>query len=116
MDDTRRPAQRLQSARAALLSKPSVRLLEQVRNAFCESTRSQILRALSTGSLTVNELAAVIGRTKWATSQHLRVLRNESLVVGERRGRTVRYRLTEGPASQSALDALAAVEKAAVAV
>jgi ArsR family transcriptional regulator len=113
MDETPGTSKRLQVARGALLDKRAAGLLEQVRGAFCESTRSQILRALSVGPLTVNEIAAVVGRTKWATSQHLRILRKEELVVGKRRGRAVYYRLAESPAAASAIRALAAIEEAA---
>jgi DNA-binding transcriptional ArsR family regulator len=113
MDETRGSSKRLQAARTRLLNQSATGLLEQVRGAFCESTRSQILRALTAGPLTVNEIAAVIGRTKWATSQHLRILRKEELVVGKRRGRAVYYRVAESPAAASAIRALAIVEELA---
>ncbi len=104
---------RVRQAEAALLGRDPQSLLEHVREAICEPTRSQIVRALSTGPLRVDDLATVIRRSKSATSQHLRVLREHGLVASRRRGRAVQYSLAEGPASRSAVAALAAIEQAA---
>jgi DNA-binding transcriptional ArsR family regulator len=47
------------------------RLLE----ALCDATRLKIVRALSETPLAASDLARVIGRSRAATSQHLKVLR-----------------------------------------
>lgn len=112
-DELPRPSARLRAARAALLDDNASALLARVRDVFCEPTRSQIVRALSTGPLSVNEVAAVVRRSKWATSQHLRVLRQDGVVVAKRRGRSVYYRLAPGDASASALGALELVANSA---
>jgi DNA-binding transcriptional ArsR family regulator len=68
-----------------------------VREVLCEPTRTQIVRALSTGPLSVGDLAAALNRSKSATSQHLRVLRDGGVVIGRRRGRAVIYSLVAEP-------------------
>jgi DNA-binding transcriptional ArsR family regulator len=64
---------------------------------ICEPTRTQIVRVLSSGPLSVGDLAAILGRSKSATSQHLRVLRDGGVVSARRRGRAVIYSLTSAP-------------------
>ena len=49
------------------------------------------------GPLAVGDLAAILGRSKSATSQHLRVLRDGGVVVARRRGRAVIYSLAQTP-------------------
>ena len=61
----------------------------------------RIVRALSAGPLSVNDLAVVIDRTPTATSQHLRVLRELGLVDGARQGTVVRYQLRPWPTLRS---------------
>jgi DNA-binding transcriptional ArsR family regulator len=68
-----------------------------VRDVICEPTRTQIVRALSAGPLSVGDLASILERSKSATSQHLRVLRDGGVVAARRRGRRVIYSLTTGP-------------------
>jgi DNA-binding transcriptional ArsR family regulator len=103
----------VRAARAALIGPEATPVLERMRAALCEPTRTQILRVLSAGQLTVGDLAAVISRGRTVSSQHLRVLREENLVVARRRGRRVYYGLTAEPAAQSILDALDLVVQAA---
>src|ERR1700682_3248559 len=88
---------RMRNARDALLSASAVAQLDPVRGALCEPTRTQIVRVLSAGPLSVGELAATLDRSKSATSQHLRVLRDVGLVGAHRRGRAVIYSLTKAP-------------------
>ena len=51
-------------------------------DAFCDPTRIKIMHALRDTTLAASELAHVIGRSRSATSQRLRVLRE----TRERRG------------------------------
>ena len=62
---------------------------------LCDPTRITIVRALRETTLAASDIAHVIGRTRPATSQHLRVLRELGAVVAERKGNIVRYRLSE---------------------
>lgn len=104
---------RLRAARANLLGANAARLLTQVSSVFCEPTRSQIVRALAPGPLSVSDLSMAISRSKWATSQHLRVLREAGIVAAERRGRAVYYSLAKASATDTALAALNVVATAA---
>ena len=88
---------RLRNAREALLSANASALIDHVRGALCQPTRTQIVRLLSTGALSVGELSTTLGRSKSATSQHLRVLRESGVVTPNRRGRAIVYSLTTTP-------------------
>jgi DNA-binding transcriptional ArsR family regulator len=57
--------------------------------------RVRIVQLLKGRSLCVNALAARLDVTQGAVSQHLRVMRDAGLVVDERRGYYVHYRLDE---------------------
>jgi DNA-binding transcriptional ArsR family regulator len=88
---------RVRAVRQNLLNGVANSLLDQVREVMCQPTRTQIVRALSSGPLAVGDLAAILGRSKSATSQHLRVLRDGGVVVARRRGRVVIYSLAQTP-------------------
>lgn len=88
---------RVRHARDALLDGAASALLQSVRDIICEPTRTQIVRALTPGPLSVGDLASILGRSKSATSQHLRVLREAGIVSARRRGRAVVYSLASGP-------------------
>lgn len=104
---------RVRAAQAQLLDGPSASLVERVREVFCEPTRTQIVRALSAGPLTVSDLAIAVGRSRSSVSQHLRILRQDSVVQGRRRGRVSYYALTSNLVASSSLMALAVVAEAA---
>jgi DNA-binding transcriptional ArsR family regulator len=97
----------VRNARHALLDASATALLQPVREALCEPTRTQIVRALAAGPLSVSELAAILNRSKSATSQHLRVLRTGGVVTAQRRGRIVQYSLLPHPMVQATVDVLA---------
>jgi DNA-binding transcriptional ArsR family regulator len=88
---------KVRNARDALLNVTATGVLQPVREIMCEPTRTQIVRALGAGPLSVGDLAAALGRSKSATSQHLRVLRDGGIVSARRRGRAVIYSLASGP-------------------
>jgi DNA-binding transcriptional ArsR family regulator len=79
------------------LTQSAASLLQPVREIMCEPTRTQIVRALNAGPLTVGDLAAILQRSMSATSQHLRVLREGGVVSARRRGRAVIYSLAQTP-------------------
>jgi DNA-binding transcriptional ArsR family regulator len=58
-------------------------------------TRLRIVQLLKSRALCVNALALRLGVTQSAISQHLRVLRDAGLVIDEKRGYYVHYRLNE---------------------
>jgi DNA-binding transcriptional ArsR family regulator len=96
----------LRSARESLLDDSAAALLQEARDIICEPTRTQMARVLSAGPLTVGELATIIGRSKSATSQHLRVLRESGVVTARRRGRTVIYSLSTTPMVEATVELL----------
>ncbi len=57
--------------------------------------RVEIIRLLKGRALCVNALAARLKVTAGAVSQHLRVMRDAGLVIDEKRGYYVHYRLNE---------------------
>ncbi len=63
-DSLPRASRRVRAASAALLDADSATLLARVQDMLCETTRAQIVRALSATPLSVSELAHVIGRGK----------------------------------------------------
>ena len=63
-------------------------------DALCDPSRAMIVRALRDTPLAASDLAHVIGRDRAATSQHLRVLREQGVVVARRTGNVVRYTLS----------------------
>ena len=58
-------------------------------------TRIQILQLLKGRTLCVGALSARLDVTQGAVSQHLRILRDADLVLAEKRGCFVHYRLNE---------------------
>jgi len=58
-------------------------------------TRLCIVQLLKGRALCVNALVARLNVTQGAVSQHLRVMRNTGLVIAEKRGYYVHYRLNE---------------------
>jgi DNA-binding transcriptional ArsR family regulator len=75
--------------------------LDQVAHAIADPTRRQILDLLAVGPQRAGDLAARFRRiSRPAVSKHLRVLRGSRLVLQERRGRELWYRLDPAPLSQ----------------
>jgi DNA-binding transcriptional ArsR family regulator len=106
---------RVRTAREALLDAAATAVLQPVREVICEPTRTQIVRALGAGPLSVGELAAILDRSKSATSQHLRVLRDGGIVSARRRGRAVIYSLAANPMVEATVQMLNRAASIAVA-
>jgi DNA-binding transcriptional ArsR family regulator len=84
-----------------------VEKLARVFKALSDETRLRLVKTLTDlkpkEALCVNALGAKLGVSQSAVSQHLAVLRAADLVVGERRGYHVHYRLSpEGLAAYRA--------------
>lgn len=69
--------------------------LVMLLKALSDPTRLKLVEMLGTHGhiLCVNALAAKLGITQSAVSQHLRILRQAGLVAGERTGHHVHYKL-----------------------
>ena len=69
--------------------------LAETFRALGDASRAKILHALLTGELCVCDLAALVGITESAVSQHLRVLRGLRIVRPRKAGRVVYYSLED---------------------
>ncbi len=69
--------------------------LSRVLKVLSVETRVRIVQLLKGRALCVNALAARLDLTPGAVSQHLRIMRDAGLVVDEKRGYFVHYRLNE---------------------
>jgi ArsR family transcriptional regulator, arsenate/arsenite/antimonite-responsive transcriptional repressor len=78
----------------------SVKDLARLFKALSDETRLKLVVSLvekgTDGALCVGALASRLGVTQSAVSQHLAVLRAADLVIDERRGYFVHYRLNYG--------------------
>ncbi len=72
----------------------SFELEAELLRVLAHPKRLMIVALLTPGSRTVTDLATHVGLSIQSTSQHLRLLRDRSIVRGERHGRIVRYTLT----------------------
>lgn len=73
------------------MSKPDADTLARVFRVLSVETRVRIVRLLKRRALCVNAIAAEIGITPAAVSQHLRTLREAEIVTPDRRGYHVHY-------------------------
>jgi len=89
------------------------RQASRLLSVVCDIARLKILRALNATPMAASDLAKVIGKTRSATSQHLRVLREVGAVTAERRGNIVRYRLNGDTASEILADICKAFDRLA---
>ena len=72
-------------------------MIDDVFAVIADSTRRQILRALTNGSRPVGELVDELGISQPTVSKHLKVLRNAGLVESEAVGQKRFYSLTPEP-------------------
>jgi DNA-binding transcriptional ArsR family regulator len=69
--------------------------LARILKVLAVGTRLQIMQVLKGRSLCVGALASHLEVTQGGVSQHLRVMRDAGLVIDEKRGHYVHYRLNE---------------------
>ena len=67
--------------------------LDHVFEALSSTVRRKILAYLSATELTAGEIAERFEISKPSISKHLSILENAGLIVGERRGQFIHYRL-----------------------
>ncbi len=84
----------VRTAEQDMLTPRNEKRMRALLDALCDPSRIKIVRALRDTTLAASDLAHVIGRTRAATSQHLRVLRELGAVIAERKGSVVRYTLS----------------------
>ncbi|MBN1347201.1 MAG: winged helix-turn-helix transcriptional regulator [Phycisphaerae bacterium] len=71
------------------------RQLARIMQVLSVETRVRIVRLLKGRAMCVGALASRLKVTAGAVSQHLRVMRDAGLVIDEKRGYHVHYRLNE---------------------
>jgi DNA-binding transcriptional ArsR family regulator len=69
--------------------------LARIFKALSAETRIRIVQLLKGRAMCVGALSARLDVTQGAVSQHLRVLREANLVIAEKRGYYVHYRVNE---------------------
>jgi DNA-binding transcriptional ArsR family regulator len=99
------------SAERNKLSPLSERRMRRILDVLCDATRLKIVRALRDNQLAASDLARILGRSRSATSQHLRVLREADVVQPSRDGNVVRYRLAKELNAEILRDIDAAFDK-----
>ena len=75
------------------MDEKQVVVVAQMFNGLADETRVKIVKLLSKGEFTVDELVDVLGVPQSTTSHHLRVLKEANLIKGEKRGRNIYYSL-----------------------
>ncbi|HEU5286774.1 MAG TPA: metalloregulator ArsR/SmtB family transcription factor [Candidatus Limnocylindria bacterium] len=98
------------AAEQNMLSARDERRMRQLLEALCDPTRVKIVQALTDTTLAAGDLAHVIGRSRSATSQHLKVLRDLGAVVASRNGNVVRYSVATGLTGTVVANAVAAFQ------
>jgi DNA-binding transcriptional ArsR family regulator len=101
----------VKTAEKSLLTPRNERRMKELLEALCDPTRVKIVRALRETTLAAGDLAHVINRSRSATSQHLKVLRDIGVVVPARAGNVVRYTLSDEVSGQVIEDAVAAFDQ-----
>jgi len=66
-----------------------------VLRAIGDESRLALLKTLCDGAMSVETLAGLTGMAEYNTSRHLRVLKESGLVLAQRRGREVWYRIRD---------------------
>lgn len=92
--------QAVRTAEKTMLSREAEAQARRILESLCDPTRLKIVRALRETNLAASDIAKVIGRSRAATSQHLKVLREVEAVVPTRQGNIVRYALAQGVNAQ----------------
>jgi DNA-binding transcriptional ArsR family regulator len=70
-------------------------VIAQMFNGLADETRVKIVKLLSKGEFTVDELVELLDVPQSTTSHHLRVLKEANLIQGEKRGRNIYYSLVK---------------------
>jgi len=98
-------------AEQAMLGREGERAAREILDSLCDPTRLKIVRALMETPLAASDLARVIKRSRAATSQHLKVLREVGAAVPARQGNIVRYSLSQNVSAKVLADVGRAFER-----
>lgn|GEM_PF-1442201 len=98
-------------AEQAMLGREGERAAREILDSLCDPTRLKIVRALMETPLAASDLARVIKRSRAATSQHLRVLREVGAAIPARQGNIVRYSLSQHVSAKVLTDVGRAFER-----
>lgn len=102
----------VETAERQMLPPREERRMRQLLDVLCDATRVKIVRSLrEQNTMAAGDLAHVIGRSRSATSQHLKVLRDVGAVVAHRNGNVVRYSLAPDVVGQVIERACAAFDE-----
>ncbi|MEO7098426.1 MAG: metalloregulator ArsR/SmtB family transcription factor [Luteolibacter sp.] len=77
------------------LSRPSLEQVAEIFSAFADATRLGILQELRAGRLSVGALVTALGTSQANISKHLKHLHQAGLLIREREGAQVFYRVSE---------------------
>ena len=75
--------------------------MSDVFRALGHPVRRQVLKKLRDGPMTAGELAAAFPVSKPTMSGHFNALKEAGLILAERHGTTIRYRLNAGAAEEA---------------
>ncbi|NHZ87307.1 MAG: metalloregulator ArsR/SmtB family transcription factor [Planctomycetia bacterium] len=94
-EDTFIDEKKVSSVREKMKSETIMQLLSETFGVLGDPTRIKIIFALSQEELCVCEITDLLGKTKYAVSYHLRILRNMRLVKYRKDGRLMFYALDD---------------------
>lgn len=75
--------------------------MSDVFKALAHPVRRQVLKKLRDGPVTAGDLAAAFPVSKPTMSGHFTTLKEAGLILAERHGTTIRYRLNAGAAEEA---------------
>lgn len=75
--------------------------MSDVFKALAHPVRRQVLKKLRDGPMTAGDLAAAFPVSKPTMSGHFAALKEAGLILAERHGTTIRYRLNAGAAEEA---------------
>ncbi|MEM1204598.1 MAG: metalloregulator ArsR/SmtB family transcription factor [Acidobacteriota bacterium] len=81
--------------------RPTNRRMTKVFKALADGTRQEILQLLEDQQYTVGEIVSRFDLSQPTISRHLSVLKEADLVIDQRRGQNVIYRLNDGALATS---------------
>lgn len=82
-------------ANAPEMDEKQVMLIASMFNGLADETRVKIIKLLSKGAFTVDEIVEFLGIAQSTTSHHLKILKEANLINGEKRGRNIYYSLVK---------------------
>ncbi len=89
-------------ANAPEMDEKQVLVIANMFNGLADETRVKIIKLLSRGAFTVDEIVEFLGIAQSTTSHHLKILKEANLIEGEKRGRNIYYSLVKTQESTAA--------------